>query len=82
LFPTNRRNYGWDWQNPGRLNAWASFEYLDTELPGVPTELVSQYGVDSNRIIYAGHSMGGHGCWLMSTHYPDRALAVAPAAGW
>lgn len=26
--------------------------------------------------------MGGHGCWLISTHAPDRALSVSPAAGW
>eukprot|EP00026_Physarum_polycephalum_P007962 Phypoly_transcript_08035.p1 GENE.Phypoly_transcript_08035~~Phypoly_transcript_08035.p1 ORF type:complete len:482 (+),score=53.17 Phypoly_transcript_08035:136-1446(+) len=26
--------------------------------------------------------MGGHGCWTISTHYPDRAIAVLPAAGW
>jgi len=34
------------------------------------------------RIIFAGHSMGGHGAWHISTHFPDKALAVVTAAGW
>jgi len=82
LFPTNRRNFGWDWQGPGLVNAFESLHYLAENLPGVPISLRSQYGADPFRVIYAGHSMGGHGCWTVGTHFPDRALAVVPAAGW
>lgn len=32
--------------------------------------------------ILQGHSMGGHGAWQLATHAPDRAIAVAAAAGW
>jgi len=64
------------------VNALKARDYLAQTLPGVPADLQSTYRVDSTKIIYAGHSMGGHGCWVQSTHYPDRALAVVPAAGW
>ena len=37
---------------------------------------------DANHVIFAGHSMGGHGAWHLATHYPDRALAVISLAGW
>eukprot|EP01125_Pyxidicula_operculata_P009720 TRINITY_DN318_c2_g1_i1.p1 TRINITY_DN318_c2_g1~~TRINITY_DN318_c2_g1_i1.p1 ORF type:complete len:777 (+),score=119.56 TRINITY_DN318_c2_g1_i1:180-2510(+) len=82
LLPTNRRPFGFDWQGPGRANAWSSFHYFVNNLPGVPEELKRYFTPDPYRIIYAGHSMGGHGCWLISSHYPDRALAIAPASGW
>jgi pimeloyl-ACP methyl ester carboxylesterase len=37
---------------------------------------------DRWRVVFAGHSMGGHGAWHIATHFPDRALAVSTAAGW
>jgi hypothetical protein len=81
LFPTNRRQFGFDWEGPGKTNAWYAFNAL-LSLPGVPQALKSSYGINPQRIQYAGHSMGGHGCWYISTHAPDRALSVSPAAGW
>ena len=30
----------------------------------------------------AGHSMGGHGAWLVAASAPDRFLCLSPAAGW
>ena len=33
-------------------------------------------------VIVAGHSMGGHGAWLMAVTSPDRVRAVNPNAGW
>ncbi|CAH1263725.1 Hypp2754 [Branchiostoma lanceolatum] len=38
--------------------------------------------VDTLRVIFAGHSMGGHGAWHLATRHPDRALAVVSLAGW
>ena len=26
--------------------------------------------------------MGGHGAWHLATHFPDKALAAVPLAGW
>ena len=37
---------------------------------------------DAGRIVYAGHSMGGHGAWVLATSDPDRALGVVVGAGW
>ncbi|KAF2073976.1 hypothetical protein CYY_004721 [Polysphondylium violaceum] len=82
LFPTNRSPYGADWQFSGLKDAFSALSNLASELPGVPSSLRLQYQADPYRVIYAGHSMGGHGTFEISTHYPDRSLAVAVAAGW
>ena len=37
---------------------------------------------DRNRLISTGHSMGGHGSFHFSTHFPDRLICSAPVAGW
>jgi pimeloyl-ACP methyl ester carboxylesterase len=37
---------------------------------------------DAGSVVYAGHSMGGHGAWVLATSYPDRALGVVVGAGW
>eukprot|EP00027_Filamoeba_sp_ATCC50430_P017008 CAMPEP_0168576048 /NCGR_PEP_ID=MMETSP0413-20121227/20026_1 /TAXON_ID=136452 /ORGANISM="Filamoeba nolandi, Strain NC-AS-23-1" /LENGTH=644 /DNA_ID=CAMNT_0008609671 /DNA_START=1 /DNA_END=1933 /DNA_ORIENTATION=- len=79
---TNRREYGWDWQGPGLWDALRALEYFSQNLPGVEDSLKSSYGADATKLLYAGHSMGGHGCWTMSTHFPDRALSISPASGW
>jgi len=36
---------------------------------------------DPRRCVYGGHSMGGHGAWLLATLHPARAIAVVSAAG-
>lgn len=36
----------------------------------------------ANRLIVAGHSMGGHGAWLFSVTQPQHLMAMLPAAGW
>jgi pimeloyl-ACP methyl ester carboxylesterase len=72
LFPTNRRAYGWDWQDPGRYDAFAALGYLATYLPGVSSDLAPKFAVDPYKVLYAGHSMGGHGCWNIASHFPDR----------
>ena len=69
--PTNRRPYGFDWQDWGRLDA---YEALDDAL--------SVTGADPARIVLTGHSMGGHGTWHLAANDPDRFLAIGPSAGW
>jgi predicted esterase len=39
------------------------------------------YGVDPNHVIFAGHSMGGFGSWMLGGHHADRVAALGPAAG-
>ncbi|MDG3004977.1 prolyl oligopeptidase family serine peptidase [Paludisphaera mucosa] len=69
--PTNRRPYGFDWEDWGRKDA---IEVLETT-----SELL---GVDPRRTYLTGHSMGGHGTWHLGVTYPDRFAAIAPSAGW
>ena len=69
--PTNRRPFGFDWQDWGRLDA---LEVLDI--------IKKQYPIDENRIYLAGHSMGGHGTWHIGLTHSDLFAAMAPSAGW
>lgn len=69
--PTNRRPYGFDWEDWGR---WDALEVL---------ELAQQrYAIDPAQIYLTGHSMGGHGAWSLGVLFPDRWAAIAPSAGW
>jgi poly(3-hydroxybutyrate) depolymerase len=67
--PTNRRPYGFDWEDWGRLDA---LEVLDLARPGT----------DPRRVYLTGHSMGGHGTWQIGATFPDRFAALGPSAGW
>jgi pimeloyl-ACP methyl ester carboxylesterase len=41
-----------------------------------------QYGIDPNRIVVRGFSMGGASCWMFATHHPGLWAAAAPGAGF
>lgn len=69
--PTNRRPFGFDWQDWGRADA---YEVLDRAL--------ALTGADPDRVYLTGHSMGGHGTWNIASNDPDRFAAIAPSAGW
>ncbi|HZW10163.1 MAG TPA: prolyl oligopeptidase family serine peptidase [Phycisphaerales bacterium] len=69
--PTNRRPFGFDWEDWGRLDA---IEALD--------RAVELFDPDPSRIYLTGHSMGGHGTWQLAAHFPGRFAAIAPSAGW
>lgn len=69
--PTNRRPYGFDWEDWGRLDA---IEVLDLA--------AKCFNADPRRTYLTGHSMGGHGTWHLGVTYPDRFAAIGPSAGW
>jgi pimeloyl-ACP methyl ester carboxylesterase len=69
--PTNRRPFGFDWQD------WGARDALE-----VLTQARERFSIDTNRVWLAGHSMGGHGTWSVGLHHPDRFAAIAPSAGW
>ncbi len=69
--PTNRRPYGFDWEDWGRIDA---LEVL--------SEAKRQFPYDPSRVYLAGHSMGGHGTWQLGALYPDLFAAIGPSAGW
>lgn len=69
--PTNRRPFGFDWEEIGRLDALEVLALAKAQL--VP---------DNTKIYLTGHSMGGHGTWQLGAHYPHLFAAIAPSAGW
>lgn len=68
---TNRRPYGFDWEDWGRLDA---LEVL--------AQAKKTYSHDPQRVMLTGHSMGGHGTWHLGVTFPDQFAAIAPSAGW
>ncbi|MCE9559510.1 MAG: S9 family peptidase [Armatimonadetes bacterium] len=68
---TNRRPYGFDWEEVGRLDA---LEVL--------SDAKERFKPDPQKVYLTGHSMGGHGTWQIGAHYPDKFAAIAPSAGW
>jgi pimeloyl-ACP methyl ester carboxylesterase len=71
IAPTNRRPFGFDWEDWGRLDAMEVLE-----------RTTRNFGADPARTYVTGHSMGGHGTWHLGVTYPDRFAAVGPSAGW
>lgn len=69
--PTNRRPYGYDWEDWGRLDALEVLGIAKKTLP-----------VDEDRVYLTGHSMGGHGTWILGAQYPGLFGAIGPSAGW
>jgi poly(3-hydroxybutyrate) depolymerase len=69
--PTNRRPYGFDWEDWGRLDALEVLSHAQR-----------RFRTDPRRQWLTGHSMGGHGTWQIGVHYSDRFAAIAPSAGW
>jgi hypothetical protein len=69
--PTNRRPFGFDWEDWGRLDA---FEVL--------ADAEARFATDPLRRWLTGHSMGGHGTWQIGAHAAHRFAALAPSAGW
>lgn len=69
--PTNRRPYGFSWEEWGLIDAME-----------VLAEAKRVYDHDPARVYLTGHSMGGHGSWVLSQTFPDKFAATAPCAGW
>lgn len=69
--PTNRRPFGFDWQD------WGQRDMLE-----VLADVKRTCNIDENRVHLTGHSMGGHGTWLNALTFPDLWASAAPSAGW
>jgi len=69
--PTNRRPFGFAWEDWGRLDALEVFDHAQNLLK-----------TDPQHTYLTGHSMGGHGTWYLGATYPDRWAAIAPCAGY
>lgn len=71
ICPTNRRAYGFDWEDWGRWDAM--------EVQQIAEQM---YGTDPKRTYLTGHSMGGHGTWQIGANFPGKWAAISPIAGW
>jgi poly(3-hydroxybutyrate) depolymerase len=69
--PTNRRGFGFDWEEWGRLDGTEALDHA-----------MSVFNIDPTRVYVTGHSMGGHGTWQFGVHRTGRFATVAPSAGW
>lgn len=69
--PTNRRPYGFDWEDWGREDALEVLRHVRRLYPHDPA-----------RTYLTGHSMGGHGVWSLAAAHPGRFAAIGPSAGW
>ncbi len=69
--PTNRRPFGFDWEDWGRTDALEVLHNAQRVM-----------AIDPGRVYLTGHSMGGHGAWHLGATFPDRFAAVGPSAGW
>jgi len=92
--PTNRRPYGFDWQDWGRLDAYEALDHflavmrprvtesfgLARALEDRPADQVETRG--RAHIVLTGHSMGGHGTWSLAANDADCFDAIGPSAGW
>lgn len=68
---TNRRPFGFDWEDIGRLDALEVLAHAS-----------ARFATDPSKTYLTGHSMGGHGTWQIGVHYPDKFAAIGPSAGW
>lgn len=71
VVPTNRRPYGFDWEDWGRMDALEVLNIAKTQLHS-----------DPQRIYLTGHSMGGHGAWQLGALFPSLFAADGVSAGW
>ena len=71
IAPTNRRPFGFDWEDWGRLDAM--------EVLQIARE---HWKTDPSRTYLTGHSMGGHGVWQVGVTFPDQFAAIGPSAAW
>lgn len=69
--PTNGGPYGYDWEDWGRLDALQVLHIAESTL-----------NIDPDRVYLTGHSMGGHGTWIIGAQYPDKFGAIGASAGW
>jgi predicted esterase len=69
--PTNRRPYGFNWEDWGRDDAMEVLALIK-----------KRYQIDESRIYLTGHSMGGHGVYHLGSLFPDQFAAIGPSAGW
>ena len=68
-----------NWESVGDLSARSavtSLKYLLSYFRFLLPQVSSEPG------IIAGHSMGGHGAWILAVNSPDLGICLSPSASW
>ena len=78
LAPTRHGAHNWEYT--GHLSAMSALLNLPELIHSTYGDILP--GVDTSRVLYTGHSMGGHGAWTLASHDTDRAIGIVVAAGW
>jgi pimeloyl-ACP methyl ester carboxylesterase len=74
LAPTRHGAHNWE-----TIGQWTALAALKT-LREISVKMNVPADIES--LVYAGHSMGGHGALSIATLHPDAALCLVPLAGW
>ncbi|CEM39686.1 unnamed protein product [Vitrella brassicaformis CCMP3155] len=80
--PLLKGQFGFDWEGAGLANAVTAIHAFQHLMPGVPDPLREEYVPDTSRLVITGHSMGGHGCLVFSTHFADHVVGSMCGAAW
>ncbi|KAI0075479.1 hypothetical protein K474DRAFT_1691814 [Panus rudis PR-1116 ss-1] len=82
IMPSGRTAWGLDWHGPSLQDAFATvsalFEILNSRRRWHPWRLPAR----DTRVVVMGHSNGGQGAWYLASRFPDRVIAVIPAAAY
>lgn len=81
VVPTGRTSWGLDWHGPSAKDAFDSVNALSSVLSKRPDWSLNAPPVNMP-VVAIGHSNGGQGVWYLASRYPDRVLAIVPAAGY
>ncbi|CAD7943000.1 unnamed protein product [Amoebophrya sp. A120] len=70
-----------NWEYTGLLSAVRALTALKAIVDGKP-ELHRFARLDLDRVVYSGHSMGGHGALVLATRVPEPMVGLAPLGAW
>lgn len=66
---------------PQARETWSAASPDGERAMAILDEVISDFAVDTSRIVLTGLSMGGMGTWSLATTYPDRFSALVPICG-
>jgi predicted esterase len=78
--PADKANEDGAGGNFGKENHWWSYREGGAPLATLSL-LKKRFGIDEDRVILVGYSIGGFGAWNIGLRYPDRFAAIVSCAG-
>ncbi|KAH6918772.1 hypothetical protein BKA70DRAFT_28649 [Coprinopsis sp. MPI-PUGE-AT-0042] len=81
VLPAGRTSWGLDWHGPSTQDVWESLAALSKILQTNEAWKSQAFPADT-RVLLLGHSNGGQGVWHVASRFPDRVIAIIPAAAY